>query len=224
MANRTYSEHVGEKRHERGSRGERSRLYRTSAPTIHRLPSSFISALGLLAMASATIPETPAIAGARTQCEYPFQLLTQLKESHAAGRRPIVDDHVERTDLPAMPGTPEYLASPAFETMSADCVANLAAGSDSETGRTDSVGVEVKSQCRATPLTATAIAQQIILTASQPMETAETFFEPGFGSAHAQALRRLRPLRRRRARIARPWRVRILARNPWVFLRRRLLG
>jgi hypothetical protein len=39
-----------------------------------------------------------------------------------------------------------------------------------------------------------------------------------------QAASRLRPLRRRPARIARPARVRIRSRNPWVFARRRLLG
>ena len=35
---------------------------------------------------------------------------------------------------------------------------------------------------------------------------------------------RLRPLRRRRERTARPCRVRMRSRKPWVFLRRRLLG
>lgn len=41
---------------------------------------------------------------------------------------------------------------------------------------------------------------------------------------HDQALRRLRPLRRRRERIARPFLVFMRARKPWFFLRRRLLG
>jgi len=44
------------------------------------------------------------------------------------------------------------------------------------------------------------------------------------GSTNAQADRRLRPLRRRAEIIARPARVRIRRRKPWVRLRRRLLG
>lgn len=43
-------------------------------------------------------------------------------------------------------------------------------------------------------------------------------------SGATQAARRLRPLRRRPARMARPARVRIRSRNPWVFARRRLFG
>ena len=39
-----------------------------------------------------------------------------------------------------------------------------------------------------------------------------------------ETLRRLRPLRRRAARIARPARVRIRRRKPWVFARRRVFG
>jgi|SRR5215472_3697033 len=42
--------------------------------------------------------------------------------------------------------------------------------------------------------------------------------------AYAHTERRLRPLRRRAERTARPERVRIRTRNPWVRLRRRLLG
>ena len=48
------------------------------------------------------------------------------------------------------------------------------------------------------------------------------------GSAHGrgqpETLRRLRPLRRRAARIARPARVRMRSRKPWVFARRRVFG
>src|SRR5207245_1390143 len=40
----------------------------------------------------------------------------------------------------------------------------------------------------------------------------------------AQAERRSRPLRRRAARMARPARVRMRNRKPWVFARRRLFG
>ena len=43
-------------------------------------------------------------------------------------------------------------------------------------------------------------------------------------SARAQADSSERPLRRRAARIARPARVLIRSRKPWVFARRRLLG
>jgi hypothetical protein len=39
-----------------------------------------------------------------------------------------------------------------------------------------------------------------------------------------ETLRRLRPFRRRAARIARPARVRIRRRKPWVFARRRVFG
>src|SRR5205085_11571665 len=39
-----------------------------------------------------------------------------------------------------------------------------------------------------------------------------------------QAESRARPLRRRPARMARPARVRMRSRNPWVFARRRLFG
>src|SRR5205807_5700912 len=42
--------------------------------------------------------------------------------------------------------------------------------------------------------------------------------------ASAYAERRARPLCRRRAITARPARVRIRIRNPWVFLRRRVFG
>lgn len=42
-------------------------------------------------------------------------------------------------------------------------------------------------------------------------------------AAH-QTLRRARPFLRRRDKTARPWRVRIRTRNPWVRLRRRLFG
>ncbi len=44
------------------------------------------------------------------------------------------------------------------------------------------------------------------------------------GSMPAQAERRSRPLERRAARMERPARVRIRARKPWVFARRRVLG
>jgi hypothetical protein len=44
----------------------------------------------------------------------------------------------------------------------------------------------------------------------------------GLTWAHTESF--LRPLRRRADRTARPERVRILTRNPWVRLRRRLLG
>lgn len=49
--------------------------------------------------------------------------------------------------------------------------------------------------------------------------------QPVLGWEHdRQADRRSRPLLRREARMARPARVRIRARKPWVFARRRLLG
>ena len=49
--------------------------------------------------------------------------------------------------------------------------------------------------------------------------------QPGAGREHAgQAESRERPLARRPARIARPARVRIRRRNPWVLARRRLFG
>ena len=49
--------------------------------------------------------------------------------------------------------------------------------------------------------------------------------QPGRGREHAgQAESRERPLARRPARMARPARVRIRRRNPWVFARRRLFG
>jgi hypothetical protein len=49
--------------------------------------------------------------------------------------------------------------------------------------------------------------------------------QPGAGREHArQAESRERPLARRPARMARPARVRIRRRNPWVFARRRLFG
>src|SRR5262249_56676785 len=41
---------------------------------------------------------------------------------------------------------------------------------------------------------------------------------------HRYGVRRFRPLRRRRLRIARPPRVRIRARNPWGFARLRFFG
>ena len=44
------------------------------------------------------------------------------------------------------------------------------------------------------------------------------------GPASAQADRRARPLARRAERIARPARVRMRSRKPWVFARRRLFG
>src|SRR3954468_10397383 len=46
----------------------------------------------------------------------------------------------------------------------------------------------------------------------------------GRGEHASQADRRLRPLPRRAARIARPARVRMRSRNPWVRDRRRLFG
>ena len=46
----------------------------------------------------------------------------------------------------------------------------------------------------------------------------------GVGPRHVQGVRRLRPLRRRRRRTARPPRVRIRARKPWVLARLRFLG
>jgi len=48
--------------------------------------------------------------------------------------------------------------------------------------------------------------------------------QPGSGREHGQADSRERPLARRPARMARPARVRIRRRNPWVFARRRLFG
>jgi hypothetical protein len=54
--------------------------------------------------------------------------------------------------------------------------------------------------------------------------------QPILGGQHSmtpvadQADRRVRPLPRRVARIARPARVRIRSRKPWVFARRRLFG
>ena len=49
--------------------------------------------------------------------------------------------------------------------------------------------------------------------------------QPGAGREHAgQAESRERPLARRPARIARPARVRMRRRNPWVLARRRLFG
>ncbi len=49
--------------------------------------------------------------------------------------------------------------------------------------------------------------------------------EPAWGALGSlQADSRARPLARRAARIARPARVRILSRKPWVLARRRLLG
>jgi hypothetical protein len=48
--------------------------------------------------------------------------------------------------------------------------------------------------------------------------------QPVLGGQHAQALRLERPLRRRADKIARPARVRMRNRNPWVLARRRLFG
>jgi hypothetical protein len=46
----------------------------------------------------------------------------------------------------------------------------------------------------------------------------------GFPNSYAQADNSVRPLRRRAAMMARPARVRIRNRNPWVLARRRLFG
>lgn len=70
------------------------------------------------------------------------------------------------------------------------------------------------SPCSATPTDH----QSEVLAVGQPVGRGQ------HGAAGGQADSRARPLRRRAATIARPARVRIRSRNPWVLARRRLLG
>jgi hypothetical protein len=60
--------------------------------------------------------------------------------------------------------------------------------------------------------------------AHRPAEVAGTAHAMRRGKHRAQAESSERPLRRRAARIARPARVRMRSRKPWVFARRRLFG
>ena len=88
------------------------------------------------------------------------------------------------------------------------------------------IRVCIQNQQRAVTATSPPVAVQKLEPVPQSLVARQGLF-PGRlcrPIGHAQAESLLRPFRRRRLMIARPARVAIRDRNPWFFLRLRLLG
>ncbi len=111
------------------------------------------------------------------------------------------------------------MAKPALDAMPDDGVADGSAHHDAdENGPVVGTCERVHHQGSARPPSATAHGNAKIVGAPHPVRLGKHMGTP------RQAARRVRPLRRRPARIARPARVRIRRRKPCVLLRRRLFG
>jgi hypothetical protein len=119
----------------------------------------------------------------------------------------------------------KHLADPPLQAVSDHRASSLATHSDSEAGRPVAIAYE-KHEARGSPLVTTAERQELP-TATKPRRLGEALALSGrhrgcFGGM--ETVSRLRPFARLRLRTLRPPGVAMRARNPWVRLRRVLLG
>lgn len=155
-----------------------------------------------------------------------------------------MDHEVERGKSSSVGPSSEDLSYPTAQSLTNGRLADLAARSDPEPGRPDFVGVGENGQEPTVPPSTIAITRLILRTTRQALVGSQTFVKvlrfpacarpvltlpvcPLIGFKRPdqlQTARRLRPLRRRRDRTARPCRVFMRDRKPCFFLRRRLFG
>lgn len=150
-----------------------------------------------------------------------FQLALQNLVLRSSGGGFQVDHDIQTDQLRSALPAPEDLPNPPLDSLADHGLADLAACRDPEP-RSLFVGMEVEGRQRATLSASEAVAAQELDSTPQLVAPAESLGRSR--RFHRQALRRLRPLRRRLASTARPLRVFIRARKPWFFLRRRLFG
>ena len=163
----------------------------------------------------------------------------ELVESGPGRRRLDVHDEIDGTEIAATRPAAEDLSDPPLDTMSDHrLLGHLAADGNTQSclrvlprsGDAWSGGMEMDRGQSSVSSATSAVAGQEVGLVSEPVLGPQAFGRTrrlGTGRAkpaHDQALRRLRPLRRRRARMAWPWRVRMRTRKPCFFLRRRLFG
>lgn len=137
-----------------------------------------------------------------------------------------MNDHVHRRQFTAPDLLPIVLSHPAAQPVTDDGSADPPARGQTEPGLTGVVGVHVEDRDLTVQTTPPTVDPAVLAARPYPLR-------PRCGvraalradrSVQLQTVRRLRPLRRRRERIARPCLVRIRERKPCFFLRRRLFG
>src|SRR6185436_19911194 len=134
-----------------------------------------------------------------------------------------MDHQIQGREHPAVPPSPVDLSDPALEPLADHRLADFPARGDAETRMPELVRCEIDDGQSAMAPPAGPVALEIVGPPPQPLRGEQPLPGPGGGLRH-QTLRRLRPLARRRLITARPLRVRIRTRKPWVRLRLRLFG
>ena len=159
--------------------------------------------------------------------QLPLDLPLELSKARLRGRRLRMNHDVERRQQVTMTPLTVNLPQAALDPVSDHRSADFASDCDAEPGTLSIVSNRVDGRIRSMPSAPRLITSSIIYPPPKSTLRRRKPRRPGFTrTAHASiyADRRERPLRRRRERIARPCRVRMRARNPCFFFRRRLLG
>jgi hypothetical protein len=138
--------------------------------------------------------------------------------------RAKMDDQIDRRQLIPSRVTTKDLAGAASQPVTDYRRADLAAGGHAQPRSTLLVGSEVEDSEAPVPTLPFAIAAKEVAPLPETVLATKTLtHRRDLWCAH-HTVRRLRPFLRRRARMARPRRVRILDRKPCFFFRRRLFG
>ena len=154
-----------------------------------------------------------------------LELLPQLREGGTRRVRLDVDHHIHRRQPGSLAPSTEYLSCPTLQSVPRDGTADLATGGDPEAHMPYRARSRV--ECRQTSVDAVpaAVAPSIFCALAESLPRSQLLApRRQLFAVRPQTLRRLRPFRRRLLNTARPFLVRIRARNPCFFARRRLFG
>jgi hypothetical protein len=144
-------------------------------------------------------------------------------EPGCSGSRLQMRHQVDPGKLTPSRPAPIDLLDPAPQPVANHGVADLTAGGDPDPRMTERIRAKIKGYQRSLAPATGPVAPQVICPPLQPFLRWQPLAGGPCRAAH-QTLRRARPFLRRRDKTARPWRVRIRTRKPWVRLRRRLFG
>src|SRR5690606_22372075 len=153
---------------------------------------------------------------ARQRRQEPVELAADRVEARRARGRLEVNHQVEGGQAGAPGAAPEALPCPALEPVADDRAADLAADGDAEPGVVDRVRLEMERGEGAMAAPPGAVAALVVGAAAEGLPPRQPLARGCRGRGHGpQTVRRLRPLRRRRARTLRPFLVLIRSRKPW---------
>ena len=175
-----------------------------------------------------TLPSTSSRPATRTgsqPTQQSFHFRSHLPETQIPSTRLQVDHQVDGRQLPPVRPAAKDLSDLSLEPVAYHGLPDLSASRDAQSGPAILAFTEMQIDRRPIETPARSITMLVFSTSREPLCSLQALV--GCGTHRGpplQTVRRFRPLRRRRLRTARPWRVFMRSRKPCFFLRRRLFG